>query len=94
MMVIPDYTYEQGKIIAENLRADVDKWSAILSEFPRSTMGLTPDDVKKGEKFKTAKSQYDYYFSKLQLFNSGFTKRYKNEILKERRAKCEALKSK
>jgi hypothetical protein len=90
-MVITEYTYEQGKIIAENLRKDVDKWDCELKKFPRDAMGLTPNDVKESREFKHAMGQFDYAFAKLRLFNAGFTRRYKREMLAEHKKKREML---
>ena len=86
-MVISDYTYEQGKIIAANIMRDVDKWDEALQRFPRGEMGLIPDEIKNSDEYRTAKAQYDYYFSKLRIFNAGFTKRYKREMMAERKGK-------
>lgn len=88
------YTYEQGKEMQAEISADVDKWSAELQKFPKSIMGLTPDDVKKSEEFQNAKRNFDVAWAKQRLFNSGFVRRYKKEIHAEYRAKREAVKTK
>ena len=85
------YTYEQGKETEATLIREVDKWDAELQGFPSGPMGLTPDAVRKSVEYQNAKRQYDKAFSELRLFAAGFTKRYKKEMLAERREKRKAL---
>jgi len=83
------YTYEQGKEMEAALIREVDKWDAILKQFPRGVMGLTDDAVKKSPEYREAKAQFDAAFAKQRLFSAGFTKRYKKEMLAERAAQRE-----
>ena len=55
----------------------VDEYSAAIGKFPKGAMGLTPDEVRKSDAFRTAKSGFDFYFSKLRDLNSKLNKERK-----------------
>jgi len=46
----------------------------------KGSMGLTPDEVKNSEEYKTAKANLDFAFRRLQNFNAMYVKRWAKEI--------------
>lgn len=53
----------------DTLEAEVKAASAALKEFPRGTMGLTPDDVKASPEWRAAKTRYELAFARLRAWN-------------------------
>lgn len=80
-------TYEEAKQVKAKLENTVARCGAVMQEFPKNAMGLTPDDVKASTDFQIAKRQFDGAFRNLQQFNAKFVKVFKKEYAVERRAK-------
>lgn len=53
----------------EALEAECKAASVALQQFPRGTMGLTPDAVKSSPEYRAAKLRYAAAFNQLRAFN-------------------------
>ncbi len=51
------------------LEAEVAAASAALRDFPRGSMGLTPDAVKASPEWRAAKTRYELAFARLRSWN-------------------------
>lgn len=80
-------TYEEAKVIREQLYAELDRASDALKGYPKGPMGLTPDHIKFSPEYRAKKQAFDLIFSKLRAFNGHFVKLFKKEIQAERRLK-------
>ena len=77
-------TYEQAKLIQEDLNNKYNYHSDIMDKFPRGEMGLVDNEVRKSEEYQIAKSNLDKSFQELRQFNVYFMKAFKKEYTKER----------
>lgn len=73
-------TYNQAKGIQNLLMARCKEPGDILSSFPKSAIGLTPDHIKKTSQYKEARMAYDKASATLRKYNTWYTKAYENEI--------------
>jgi hypothetical protein len=81
-------TYEEAKVIKQQLNEKVDADSATLKEFDKyglGVMGLTPDHVKEMPEWKLAKQNFEKSFAELRNFNGWFVKQFKKEYAAERK---------
>lgn len=78
-------TFTEAKATQAQLDAEVTRLGAALNASQKGAMGLTPDSVKFGPEFRTAKSQFDAAFHRLRTFNAVFTKAFRRELLESRR---------
>ena len=78
--------YLDAKTIRDEREANVKSLGAKLNTYPKGDFGLTPDDVKFSEPYKTDKSNFDAAFKALQDFNKFFVKTFKKERLADRKA--------
>lgn len=69
-----------AKAAHDHLDAEHAKASAVLSAFPKGSMGMTAPEVKASPAFKAAKQNYDTAFQRLRNYNSGYVKKYGPEI--------------
>lgn len=72
--------FQRQLSIQEQLLAEVSVCGAALRQFPKNSIGITPDDVKASPEFRAAKAAYDAAFQGLRNFNSAFTKAFGNEL--------------
>jgi hypothetical protein len=79
-----DMTFEEAKLTKALMENDVAETNAALALFPRSAMGLTPDDVKASPEFRAAKVAFEKSFGKLRAFNGVITKKFAKEMRQER----------
>lgn len=84
-MNVDDLTFEEAKRVGQTLDADVRETETVLRRFPRSKMGLVPDDVRTSVTYRNAKMDFDRAFARLRNFNTWFTKKFKHELRAERR---------
>ena len=78
--------YEQAKIARDEINAGWDAVAAELKSYPRGPMGLTLDAAK-DSRWHSLMRQSDKFRKQLQDFNRVFVKKFKKEILKERKEK-------
>ena len=83
--------YESAKAIKAALSHRVDAASAVLNQYPKGAMGLTPDAVRATAQWKADKAEFDVAFRASRDFNGKFSKMFKLEIRAERMAKYAAL---
>lgn len=86
--------YEEAKVYKANLEAINDAASEALQAFDslgKSSMGMTPDDVKVMSEYQAAKKAYDVSFNNLRNFNGQFMKVFKKEVQADRKAKYAAM---
>jgi len=79
-------TYQEQRQYQADLEASLRAMADLLQTFPRGSMGITPDDVKRSPAYRAAKTGYDVSFARLRNFNARFTKEYAAELRAERRA--------
>lgn len=80
-------TFEQAKQYRDNLEAQLKHFSNEMNKFPKSPMGLTPDNVKQSPEFQIVDQAYKIHFKELQKFNQWFVKEFKKELAAERKNK-------
>lgn len=49
--------------------------------------GLVPDHIRAKPEWQNAKREYDLVFSALRKFNQAFVRKFKRDIMQERRAR-------
>jgi hypothetical protein len=81
--------YADARAKRDALELTVSMHSATLKAFPKGPMGLTPDDIKFGPAYRTAKAAYDRAFAELRDFNAEFVKQYAKDIERERASRKE-----
>lgn len=54
-------------------------------------MGLTPDSVKQGAGYRSAKASYDHWHAMARAYNRTYTKAFARELAAERAARRSAL---
>lgn len=77
--------FELAKAAKKKYEAAVEMADKALKNFPRNSIGLTPDEVKSTPEFQCAKKDYSNAFNDLRNFNTNFVKEFKNEIRNERK---------
>lgn len=83
-------SFQEDKKIKNQLDLARDKAALELSEFlntqPKGVMGLTPDEVKNSDKYKTLNYNYDLADKRFKDFitKTKFNTKYKKELLVER----------
>lgn len=82
-----EINFDNSTKIKSQLEESVKILSESMSVFPRSSMGLIPDDVKKTDEYIRVKLAYDYGFKELQNFNKIYVKQFKKELQKMREEK-------
>lgn len=78
-------TLENIQAIKTQLENTYFYWGAMMREFPRSDMGLIPDDIRESEEYKRTKAQCDKAFTELRAFNGRLTNTQKRELAQLRR---------
>lgn len=76
---------KQIQAIKTQLEQTYFYWAAKMREFPRSDMGLIPDEVRESEEYRHTKSQCDKAFNELRAFNGRLTNAQKKELARLRR---------
>lgn len=77
-------TFEQAKRRKDELESAYALHGAKLRTYPKTTMGLTPDNVRASTAWRTDKRLFDVAFASLRSFNRAFVKEYKKELRAER----------
>lgn len=80
-------TYEEYKDIKKQQDDIVDNLSALLSEYPRNSIGLVEDGCK-DYRYRLIKSRYNAEFKKLRNINALGYKLFKKQIIKDYELKC------
>lgn len=70
--------------VAAQLDKAVNDASAVLQQFPKGPLGLTPDDVKKSPEWTTASLNFNIAFQALRRYNRTYTKAFAEELRHER----------
>jgi hypothetical protein len=78
--------YESAKIVRDEINASWDKVCQDLKSYPKGSMGLTLDSAK-DSRWHSLMKQSDNHRKQLQNFNRVFVKKFKKEILQERKEK-------
>lgn len=82
--------FTAAKVHAEALEQAVTETTAILQQFPKGPMGLTPDEVKSSPEWQAAQHNFARAFQVLREFNGSYTKTFAAELKHERQARREA----
>lgn len=77
-----EMSFDNATKIKSQLEENVKMLSESMSVFPRGSMGLIPDEVKKTDEYISVKSAYDIGFKELQNFNKVYVKQFKKELQK------------
>jgi hypothetical protein len=85
MTTLLDKSFTDAKAIQDYLYAECNRLSLVLNAFPKGNLGLTSDVVKFSPEFRNAKTAFDVAFKKLQNFNKQFVRKFRREIIAERR---------
>lgn len=80
-------TFDQALSERDRLDGIVGETLQALKQFPKLSNGLTPDNVKSTQEYKTAKADFDESFLALQTFNKFFVKHFKQEYRTYRQSK-------
>lgn len=75
-----------GLLRSEELNQAAQAASDALQGFPKGAMGLTPDEVKFSEPYKTASNRYAKAHQALRDFNGPFTTKFAKELAEHRMA--------
>jgi len=78
-------TIEQLHAIKTQLEQTYFYWSERMREFPRSDMGLIPDNIRSTQEYKDTKAQCDNSFSELRRFNGSLSKAQLKQLRDYRR---------
>lgn len=79
-----DMSFANATKIKAELEENLNVLSESLKVFPRGSMGLIPDDIKKTNEYIVVKVAYDHGFKELQNFNKVYVKQFKKELKKIR----------
>lgn len=82
-----EMSFDNATKIKTQLEENVKILSESMSVFPRGSMGLISDEVKKTDEYISVKSAYDIGFKELQNFNKVYVKQFKKELQKMRKEK-------
>lgn len=82
--------FQAAKEKSDALNATLDAASAALQKYPKGTMGLTPDDVKRSAAWRADNAAFNRAFSEIRKFNSTYTKVFATELRQLREAKRQA----
>lgn len=80
--------YDVAKLVKRNLEAELKATSDALEAATEGKMypnGLVTDECKATEEYKAAKKANNLAFEQLRAFNGAFMKKYKKEMMAERR---------
>ena len=78
-------TYEEAKVIKNQLEEKNNAYSKILQTFEKNEIGLTPDHIRELPEWKEANNEFKTSFAQLRKFNSWYVKTFKKEIQADRR---------
>ena len=84
-------TFEQATNERDRLETACSEAGAVLDQFPRGPMGLTPDAIKATDAYRSAKLAAYTAFQNLRNFNEFYLKTFKAEIKAARKSRNEAL---
>ncbi len=76
--------FEEAKATKALLENHLAETNAALALFPRSAMGLTPDEVKFSWEFLKAKAEFKHAFEVLRTFNGYMMRTFSKEMRRER----------
>ena len=82
-----DAEYAKWLNTSKKLNARVDATSAVMQQFPKGAMGLTPEAVRFSVEFKAADAAFQRAFRMLQDFNKNSPKAFLRRASAERRAR-------
>jgi hypothetical protein len=96
--IVAACTFEEALTLYNRLLNTSDTacraFNALLSQYPRGPMNLTPDYVQALPQYQTLKRQCDLAGEQSRVFAAAFTKRFKKEyrahIIAQREAKLKA----
>lgn len=84
-------TYAAAKATKALLEAESNRTGAVMRNFPRGPMGLTPDAVKCTPEWRAAYNADVVAFARLRKFNRVFVRVFAGEAKAERAARRQAL---
>jgi hypothetical protein len=82
--------YQEYKQKKSEIDATLQKLERILKCFPKTELGLVPDEVRKSDLYIKTKNDWNLNFSLLQSINKIGVKKFKKEIQKEIQDKRDA----
>ena len=79
--------FKAAKMLRDELERIHNEHAKALKEFEvhKTDSGLTPDHIRMTPEWIKAKSDFTHSFATLRAFNATYVKKYKKEIMKERR---------
>lgn len=77
--------YADAKIRRDALEAESSRLTAIVNSYPRSSNGLTPDEVKFSPAYRADLAACNRAVAELKAFNVMFTRVFRREYAAERR---------
>lgn len=80
-------SYSEAKALRDKIVSASRAAAAALASYPKSAMGLTPDDVKESAQWKADKLAFELAFADECRINAFMVRNFKAEMRAERIAK-------
>lgn len=70
----------------QHINTKLDYYSSEIDKFPKNSLGMTIDKARELKEFKIADSHCKKWFSRLQEFNKGLSKKEKILLVKYKKS--------